>query len=199
MQSKKLIISFLSLFVALLSRDALSQSCALILRDKAVDIESFNQTTNFLAGNFWLPIRSDSKASDCVSSGSSEQEALAKRLTRSNDIVTVMLIGESWASGRQTILVSTNPPLALVNLRAIKQRAAILGDTAAQEYPHLLQKEVMRAIGAVFGLQDCLNPCCCMCDTELVPGMRIIGVNFCPPCLTTFEKMIPPPKTPRSK
>lgn len=176
--------------VTILSQQTEAQSRILVVRDKAFDVELFAQTTNFLAANFWVPVRSTVPI-DISGLETRDQGSTVQKLLRSNDIAAIAFVVEK-ARVAETVLVATNAPIALVDLTSLKGRASSLGNETPLARPLLLQKETMRAIGAIFGLRNCLNPLCCMNETEINPGTGIIGVNFCPPCLVALEKILSP-------
>lgn len=190
----------LAILIMLLSGNAMSQSSVLVMTDKAVDQGLLDRTTNFVAHNFWIPVRVEKNPPNLARLTIREQVLVVQKFLGSNDVAAIALVEEQSPEVKQTILIATNVALALVNLSSITERVSVLGKPKAEDtFPRLLQKEVMRAIGSILGLSACPNPQCCMSDIDIPAWIKVGGLNFCPPCQAELEKKIPPPVVSRRK
>jgi hypothetical protein len=74
--------------------------------------------------------------------------------------------------------------VAVVNALAMKPT-----EDKKDFFTRRLQRQTVRSIGMLMGLEACPNPQCCMTSYRNVEEMDQIGMNFCPPCWDKEEKL----------
>jgi hypothetical protein len=103
------------------------------------------------------------------------------KLLGPDDIGLVALVSAD-EDVKDAMVLLQDAPVVVVNVNALKE--GVSGDDMLARR---VEREVMRGIGLIMGLEQCPDPFCVMTVCPSIPDLDQMGRNFCPPCLSRIQ------------
>lgn len=176
-----------------------------------VDTGLLQRVAGFISKDLGMPLQQVSPprlATDGLTLGKLAEVLLPMSTTNGSALLLVFV--DLKGGGEATAAAAKDQSrVVVVNLAPLRPKVA---DKPAEreQFARRLDRECIRAIGGIFGIQPCLNPRCVMFKHASEKELDAKGRNFCPPCRERFvaalkekgiqlEKKVPriPPPLPR--
>ncbi|HBA83980.1 MAG TPA: hypothetical protein DCZ95_07805 [Verrucomicrobia bacterium] len=147
-----------------------------------IDADTMSAVRQFAEENVFFQVRLLPALTPTGGSLDQEGVAAAQAMNANDAFVVALVMPKDEIKAHGVYLPEAR--VAVVNAAVMKPE-----DGNMELYRRRLQRQAVRSIGMLIGLEPCPNPQCCMSSYQNVDEMDRIGMNFCPPCWDREEKI----------
>ncbi|MFC1452785.1 hypothetical protein ACFLSJ_05510 [Verrucomicrobiota bacterium] len=153
-----------------------------------VDEALFERVFAFVNDNFWSPLR----IKDLDPPGTNSVEWVLERasaLVDTNDVCILVLVDRPAGFPDLKERVHREKRAAVLNVGALRPAAPDAEDDP-EMYGRRVEKEAMRVMGELLGLDNCNMPRCALHVAPNAAELDKKGRNLCPPCQTEALRLL---------
>ena len=160
-----------------------------------VDITDVNRVAAYVAKNWDVPVKIQLSKADPEPTMVQQVVAIAKTLKRPD--ICVVALAAMPAEVKKNHIVRKELRAAVVNCASLRPKEWNKA-RSPEQFGRRLEKETMRCIGLLIGMEECIWPRCALSSYQTEGQLDSKGRNFCPPCKekaqrTLAERGVPMP------
>lgn len=145
------------------------------------DEELVTRLRDYVETNIGGPTRTLTPREPRASSLDKQGEAAASMMS-SDDVALVVLVAPKAEIESHTVVLP-HKHVVVINTTSLKPE-----DGAREKYARRLERQVLRGLGVILGLQPCPNPHCVLCTFKSENAIDMMGRAYCPPCSERVQK-----------
>jgi predicted Zn-dependent protease len=147
----------------------------------SVDKTMVKRVMDFVAAELRCPLSSKKPITQPMTNSPATQAALLSRLITSKEACIVALVEEPNAAEAFHGYLDNNLKVGIVNVTALKPANAATPE-GVELFGRRLEKETMRTVGHLIGMESCVEPHCALTPYPTLEVLDAMGRNYCPPC-----------------
>ena len=147
----------------------------------SVDKDMVKRVMDFVAAELHCPLSSKNPITSAMTNSPATQAALLSHLLTSKEACIVALAEEPNAAEAFHGYLDNSLKVGMVNVTALKPANAATPE-GAELYGRRLEKEAMRTVGHLIGMESCVEPHCALTPYATLDDLDTSGRNYCPPC-----------------
>lgn len=152
-----------------------------------IEEQLLERVSDFVGKNYWCRVRTTTHRTSFKKTLNEEAKEITK-LVRKDDICLLALVSipgneKFWGKLYKSLNVG------LLNISALRPDK-LDSDKQREKYARRVEKESMRVIGLLLGLETCPFPRCALSIARTEQELDAKGRNLCPPCRIKAEKIL---------